>query len=327
MTTNLKPPDNWHNHREYAPLNHVHGVGVGVKTFLQPNEPLSVESSEGDLWYDSDNGNLLHRFESGAWVEVPIGEGGVDSSIIGARVFTQGTPPGSEARDGDLWFDSATYNLLYRRIGGVWVRGARLIQAGDGIATGNGISQLYVTEDGYISLIKIKETAGVNELSKIELRDKWLSLSTQTNLPSDKRDILIRTDGVSVRNPIILRTGVVDNYDSPTYEGWHIVGDPGEPAFQNGWTGNATYKPAFRKDAVGNVHVRGVVNPGSSSTTVFTLPDGYRPNGIPAVTMLADANPSSTVAKLDFFDTGAVRVIYKSGTPTAVNLTAVFSYL
>lgn len=60
----------------------------------------------------------------------------------------------------------------------------------------------------------------------------------------------------------------------------HVVGDPGEPAFQNGWVNwDATLFSATRfwKDPMGMVHVEGLVKSGTILTTVFQLPPGYRP--------------------------------------------------
>jgi hypothetical protein len=63
---------------------------------------------------------------------------------------------------------------------------------------------------------------------------------------------------------------------------WHAVGSSGEPAFANSWVNfdAATYHAAsFMRDALGFVHVRGLVKTGTVGTTtpIFTLPAGYRP--------------------------------------------------
>jgi len=66
-------------------------------------------------------------------------------------------------------------------------------------------------------------------------------------------------------------------HSAATVDTWHTVGGGGEPAFQNGWTGQPNV--FFRKD--GNiVTVRGrALSSGSHRTLpVFTLPAGYRPN-------------------------------------------------
>lgn len=69
----------------------------------------------------------------------------------------------------------------------------------------------------------------------------------------------------------------------------HLVGAPGEPAFQNSWTnfGGANPAAAFRKYPDGTVRIRGMVKTGASGTTVFTLPVGYRPLTDHAVVTLA----------------------------------------
>jgi hypothetical protein len=63
-------------------------------------------------------------------------------------------------------------------------------------------------------------------------------------------------------------------------EAWHEIGVSGEPAFENSWVNfdaanEAT--AAFYKDALGIVHLKGVVKSGTVNARMFTLPDGYRP--------------------------------------------------
>lgn len=69
-------------------------------------------------------------------------------------------------------------------------------------------------------------------------------------------------------------------------EPWHVVGNAGEPAFQNSWvnyaaSNDATYpiQIGFMKDSYGFVHLRGNAKNGTAATTIFTLPAGYRPLG------------------------------------------------
>jgi hypothetical protein len=62
-------------------------------------------------------------------------------------------------------------------------------------------------------------------------------------------------------------------------EGWHEVGAPGEPVFQNGWEnlGSPEHEnAAFFKDHEGIVHLKGSVKPGGTSV-IFQLPPGFRP--------------------------------------------------
>jgi hypothetical protein len=62
-------------------------------------------------------------------------------------------------------------------------------------------------------------------------------------------------------------------------EPWHVVGAPGEPAFENGWTSpKAGGQPvAFYRDQLGVVHLRGVMGDGTSTDPAFQLPPGFRP--------------------------------------------------
>jgi len=55
----------------------------------------------------------------------------------------------------------------------------------------------------------------------------------------------------------------------------HVVGATGEPAFQNGWlsSGSELY---FYKDR-GRVYIGGGIRNGTANSTIFTLPEGYRP--------------------------------------------------
>ena len=71
--------------------------------------------------------------------------------------------------------------------------------------------------------------------------------------------------------------GITEKEDS----GWTNV----DPSFNNGDIVVASIQqPAYRRDAIGNVHLRGVISyflqtGFSDSRTFFTLPSGYRPSG------------------------------------------------
>lgn len=70
------------------------------------------------------------------------------------------------------------------------------------------------------------------------------------------------------------------SYDAPD-TAWHIVGAAGEPPFQNGWShyNPGTHPQArFRKDALGWVHLSGLIKGPTIDTVVFNLPVGFRPD-------------------------------------------------
>lgn len=63
---------------------------------------------------------------------------------------------------------------------------------------------------------------------------------------------------------------------------WHEIGAADEPAFQNSWVnyGSVYNICAFRKDAMGFVHLEGLAKSGTATYDLpfFTLPVGYRPS-------------------------------------------------
>jgi hypothetical protein len=79
------------------------------------------------------------------------------------------------------------------------------------------------------------------------------------------------------RRPVVASSGGgADSFGNP--DQWHYIGDSGEPAFENGFIGitnSGLFKPGFRK--VGDyLEIVGLFV-GAASTTMFTLPVGFRP--------------------------------------------------
>jgi hypothetical protein len=88
-----------------------------------------------------------------------------------------------------------------------------------------------------------------------------------------------------------LNADLLDGLDSTAFvrstaEGWHYIGKPGEPAFENGWTNydgaatpiSANYQQAaYRLDSFGVVHIRGLVKGGTIGLPFFSLPFSYCP--------------------------------------------------
>ena len=109
------------------------------------------------------------------------------------------------------------------------------------------------------------------------------------------------------------------------HDPWHTVGSGGsEPAFLNSWVIVTGFPVAFRKDELGNVHIRGTAQSGTYSAAVFNLPVGYRP----AVNLswLANANPTAAVPVVSIVAaTGAVTPSQKINVATAVALNYIFT--
>jgi hypothetical protein len=93
-----------------------------VTTYYQTDAPASATS--GDLWFDTDDGFKLYRYDGSTWVSVQ------DSAISAAyaaanaaqntangknRIYRQpAEPTGGSYVAGDVWFDTDSDNTMYR---------------------------------------------------------------------------------------------------------------------------------------------------------------------------------------------------------------------
>lgn len=99
------------------------GDVMPAHVYCQTTAPSSG-MKEGDLWIDTDDGNLLYRYTSGSWTEYQ------DDDIVTAlgrnKTFIQSSIPTSE-NAGDIWIDSDDNNKMYRAASA----GANEIKAGE----------------------------------------------------------------------------------------------------------------------------------------------------------------------------------------------------
>lgn len=59
---------------------------VGLLTYVGPDQP--VTGNEGDLWYDSDDGNKLYRHDGVTWISLAIGPGGIaDGAVTAPKIL------------------------------------------------------------------------------------------------------------------------------------------------------------------------------------------------------------------------------------------------
>ncbi|HNX68093.1 MAG TPA: hypothetical protein PKI45_01215 [Candidatus Omnitrophota bacterium] len=108
------------------------------------------------------------------------------------------------------------------------------------------------------------------------------AITTSSTPPLTRGMVIFNTDAGHNR---------LEVYDGGTWRGvggasenWHNVGDPGEPALENGFTQmyptNVYDKVGFFRDNDGIVHLKGVIRTPNTHTLVlraFQLPVGYRP--------------------------------------------------
>jgi len=100
-----------------------------TKAYYQTTAP-TIDLNEGDIWFDTDDGNKQYYYTGTAWVSVQ------DTAIAAAqaaataaqttadgknKVYRQTTQPsGGTYVEGDLWFDTDDDNKIYRYTSGSW---------------------------------------------------------------------------------------------------------------------------------------------------------------------------------------------------------------
>jgi hypothetical protein len=100
-----------------------------TKAYYQTTAPTSG-MTEGDIWFDTDDGYKLYYYTGSAWTSVQ------DTSIAAAqsaataaqntadgknKVYRQGTTPTGTFSVGDLWFNTSNDNSISRWDGSTWV--------------------------------------------------------------------------------------------------------------------------------------------------------------------------------------------------------------
>jgi microcystin-dependent protein len=107
------------------------------KNYYQATPPTGGTYVDGDLWFDTDDGNKPYQWQGGAWVSVQDAMIATAISASGAaltaanaaqvtadgknRIYYQTTAPtGGTYVVGDLWFDTDDGNKPYRWDGAAW---------------------------------------------------------------------------------------------------------------------------------------------------------------------------------------------------------------
>ena len=100
-----------------------------TKAYYQTTQP-TTGMTEGDIWFDTDDGNKQYYYTGTAWVSVQ------DTAIAAAqsaataaqttadgknKIYRQGTTPAGTFVAGDLWFNTASDNAISRWDGTSWV--------------------------------------------------------------------------------------------------------------------------------------------------------------------------------------------------------------
>lgn len=148
--------------RDNALQSGLNALGASVDgkivSFVQNGQPSNAQSSEGDLWFDLDDGYKIHTYKNGAWLatqdsaiataianaSTANGNAGLAQATADSKVVTffQDNSP-TTGTVGDLWIDTNDANKMYRHNGSTWALardsgiGQAITNAGNAQATAN----------------------------------------------------------------------------------------------------------------------------------------------------------------------------------------------
>lgn len=100
-----------------------------ITSFYQSSPPSGDGELEGDLWFDTDDGNKVYRYNGSSWVvsqdqgiaqaisDAATAQSTADGKIITFVTSDGGVSPPVGASTGDLWFDSVTRKLRRYKVG------------------------------------------------------------------------------------------------------------------------------------------------------------------------------------------------------------------
>ena len=156
-----------------------------------------------------------------------------------------------------------------------------------------------------MATIKIKgDTSG-----EIEIAAPAVAGTNTITLPASTGNILTDDGSGNVDISGTLNDALIEDSD------WHLVGETGEPAFQNGWVnyGSANFLEARFRKINGVVQVEGLVKNGTiaGQDPIFTLPEGYRPY---ARVIKCTITYNNTDGRLDIASDGRINPVAGSNT-------------
>ena len=207
----------------YDPLNSPYILAISdaeaaadgkIVSFFQTSAPTA--QGVGDIWFDTDDGNKMYRWNGSSWVAAQdtlittaISDASNAQATADGKVttFFQASAPTPEAI-GDLWIETDAENRLWRWNGSVWV-----------LATDTRVTAA-INTDGTIATNKvITASVAANAVSKITAATSTTSVAiTSTSAFTTIQTINVTTDG----GPILI-DGSFLVYAQPIAAGEHGV--------------------------------------------------------------------------------------------------------
>ena len=198
-----------------------------------------------------------------------------------------------------LLADWANHQVRITRVAGTEGAGVPTITNTPGTTYYIKLAQVSITTGGVITVTDERQFAQVQTAdiaaqavtpAKIPLTSAHLLVGNGSNVSADTAitgDVTISNAGVTA-----IGANKVLSTMLAAPQAWQTVG-----SFVNSWTsvGGSYAAVAYYKDLLGVVHLNGVVNGGSSATTAFTLPAGYRPLSLQVFAVPSTGNGTNAV--------------------------------
>lgn len=205
----------------YDPLNSPYILAISdaeaaadgkIVSFFQTSAPTA--QGVGDIWFDTDDGNKMYRWNGSSWVAAQdtlittaISDASNAQATADGKVttFFQASAPTPEAI-GDLWIETDAQNRLWRWNGSTWV-----------LSTDTRVTAA-INDNGTIAgSAVITSSIASNAVSKLTAASATTTVtinSTETTIQT----VTITTDG----GPIIVRA-IFQNYSQPIAAGSHGI--------------------------------------------------------------------------------------------------------
>ena len=205
----------------YDPLNSPYILAISdaeaaadgkIVSFFQASAPTAT--GVGDIWFDTDDGNKMYRWNGSSWVvaqdtliTTAISDAADAQATADGKVttFFQASAPTPEAV-GDLWIETDAQNRLWRWNGSVWV-----------LATDTRVTAAINTDGTIASSAVITSSIASNAVSKLT------AASGTSNVTINSTWTVIQTVNVTTNGGPILIRGTFQNYSQPIAAGAHGI--------------------------------------------------------------------------------------------------------
>jgi microcystin-dependent protein len=275
----------------------------------------SVESGQKAVTSGTESADHTHTVSYNGLVPDAIGPAWAyaTNSTYGAAliyVYQHGTGGRSQAHTHSISGSAATtphnnmppYAVLSQiiKVAGVTISGAA-IQGQPGSAgasggqtytqlIGDALNTSFTVTHGFNAPVMVSVIRAGSPYDEVEVDVEHVSASS----------VIIRTlptvPAVGEYLVRVMAAGSPGSLPQITMDTWHIVGQAGEPAFQNSWVNVGAIQLArFRKYPDGRVRIAGLIRTGASATVAFTLPVGYRPPYDMSFLVQSSGNPPAII--------------------------------